>query len=282
MTESDRATRRATGPTARRGLAAGKFGRRARDEVGAALVLALVFLVVAALTLTALVTFAGTGLLVTAPLVAQRSLQYGANGATEIAIQHVRYQSDFYQTLSNCLGTAPTTSVQLHEWQSTAAYGVSCRGENVPNTVPTHATVSGSTITTSRLFSAFHTSYVGYGVSGTGIQATPATTIIAETVATHEVTLSHPATVSTKEPVLLVSPFQRLVTFYAYLCRAKTRTPCPPPTALTLTQGNYLVKAVVGFGDRTASGTDTCHAGVERTCGESLIVRQWTVARANF
>lgn len=276
MSENDAAARRDTGTAALWVLIAGKLGRRARGEIGAALVLALVFLVVAALTLTALVTFAGTGLLVTAPLVAQRSLQYGANGATEIAIQQVRGRPTFYPTLTNCLDTppVPTASVQPSEWQSTALYRVFCQGAPV-FTQQTNAQVSGLKITTPHLFTVRHTSFVGYGVIGTGIPTTPVTTIVAETVTNNTVTLSKSAGAPKTETVGLLSPFQRLVTFYT--CKATTAT-CIPSTVLT----HYLVKAVVGFGDRTASGNDTCHTSVKTTCGESLIVRQWTVARANF
>lgn len=246
------------------------------DDAGAALILALVFLIVAALTLTALVTFAGAGLLDTAGFTSQRGLQYGANGATEIAVQNVRYQTSSYPQLKNCLGTTTDSSVQLTEYQQTAQYRVYCQSQPVPNTTYSTATVSGQTVTTSRLFTAYHTSWIGYGISGAGIPAS--TSIVRETMTSTTVTLSQTTSLSNvREPIVLVSPFQRLVTFYT--CRAatcrnrKTTNPTKPVTALTqLTQKSLLVKAVVGFGDRTGQTT---------VYGRSMIVTQWTVSSAN-
>ena len=251
---------------------------RARDDSGAALVLALVFLIVAALTVTALVTFAGTGLLATAGFTPQRGLQYGANGAVEIAIQRVRYEATSYPTLENCLGTAPTTSssVQLAEYQQTAQYRVYCRGTRLEPTFSSTATVSGRTVTTEQLFTVADTSFVGYGFSvvGTGT----VTSIVAETTSTHTVTLnSAPA----KQPgeIELIPPYQRLVTFYA--CRVATCAVLTNSSVRVMTPERVLVNAVVGFGDLASTGKDTCSTASTTTCGESMVVTQWTVSSAN-
>lgn len=251
---------------------AGAAARRRRDERGAALVLALVFLVVAALTLTALVSFAGSGLLDAGPLTAERGLQYGANGATEIAIQRVRYQTtgaNYYPALKNCLGTATTSSVSLTEWQATAQYRVYCQGQKVQGTLFSGtAAVDGGTVTTSRLFSVYNPSFIGYGIVGTGIP--PDTSIVAETTTSHTATMSQSTHVHTTETITLVSPFQRMVTFYT--CKS---TACVLETVThvrVVTPASVLVKAVVGFGDRTGANT---------VPGRSLIVEQWTVSRAN-
>ena len=247
------------------------------DDAGAALILALVFLIVAALTLTALVTFAGTGLLDTAGFTSQRSLQYGANGAVEIAIQRVRYEATSYPALENCLGTTPSSSVQLTEYQRTAQYRVYCKGTAVPEpTFSSSAYVSGTTVTTTRLFTTAHASFVGYGFSVVGTSTV--TSIVAETTSAHTVQLKTLAQSGT-ETVELIPPYQRLVTFYA--CRATTCSVVTTRTVTKMTPAKVLVKAVVGFGDLASTGADTCSTASIRTCGESMIVTQWTVSSAN-
>jgi hypothetical protein len=256
---------------------------RDRNDRGAVLVLALVFLVVAALALTALVTFAGTGLVATAGLTPQRGLQYGADGATEIAIQHIRKLATDYTTFKNCLGPTSKSSVTLSQWQVTAKYRVYCQGKSVPDTALSTVTkITGTVITTSRLFTATHTSFLGYGVRGANIPTTPIPTIVAETTTAHTVTMSRPAkTGKPGKQIQLLSPFQRLVTFFA--CRG-TKTGPTTSTACTTAakaQTHYLVKALIGFGDRPKTGKAKCATHVTTTCGESVTVRQWTVSYAN-
>ena len=251
------------------------------DETGAALILALIFLIVAALTLTALVTFAGTGLLDTAGFTSQRGLQYGAGGAVEIAIQRVRYQPSAYSTLSNCLGTTATSSVQLKEFQATARYRVYCKGATV-SSVPTFSSTAvisagGRTVTTAALFSTTNPSFVGYGLSVVG--ASTVTTVLAETTTRHTVQLKSAVGAGTSSTVELLAPYQRLVTFYA--CRAATCTVLKTHTVTVMKPQAVLVKAVVGFGDIASTGADTCSTASTATCGESMVVTQWTVASAN-
>jgi hypothetical protein len=62
-----------------------------RDEAGAVLILALVFLVAVSLVVTALVTWAGNDLKNVAHFKAGRTYEYSADGATEVAIQSARY-----------------------------------------------------------------------------------------------------------------------------------------------------------------------------------------------
>jgi len=254
--------------------------RRRRDDSGAALILALVFLIVAALTLTALVTFAGTGLLDTAGFTSQRSLQYGANGAVEIAIQRVRYESTSYPTLENCLGATPTSSVQLTEYQVTATYRVYCNGTSVP--VPTYSSsaqvIGTTTVRTTRLFTTTHASFVGYGFSVVGTSTVKS--IVAETTSQHTVQLTASVgSVGSGKSVELLPPYQRLVTLYA--CRSTTCRVVATHTVTVMTAKSVLVKAVVGFGDIAATGKDTCSTASTKTCGESMVVTQWTVTSAD-
>jgi hypothetical protein len=267
--------------------------RAGADETGAALILALIFLIVAALTLTALVTFAGTGLLVTSGITSQRGLQYGADGAVEIAIQHVRYQADAYPTLLDCLGTTTGTptnsSVQLTEYQVTATYMVHCSAipfQYVFNS-STATTTNGKTFKTATLFTSSNPSFVGYGFSifGSGT----VTRVVAETTFSNTITLLKSAMTSgPNQHIQLIAPYQRLVAFYA--CRATSL--CQTSRVPTYEQnvekpysgGNpagYLVKAVVGLGDLAPAGTFQCNLSTTSTCGESVQVLQWTVASAN-
>ena len=63
----------------------------ARGEQGAALIIALVFMLTMGLLVGVLVTLADTNLLASANLEAQRTGQYAADGALETAVQTVRY-----------------------------------------------------------------------------------------------------------------------------------------------------------------------------------------------
>ena len=265
-----------------RALEAALSQRRAEvDDTGASLILALIFLIVAALTLTALVSFAGTGLLDTAGFTSERGLQYGADGAVEIAIQHVRYQTDAYTKLANCLGSS---YVNLTEFQVTAQYRVYCDGVTYPS-VPTFSTtatvtVKGITVTTSRLFTVSHASFVGYGLSVVG--ASTVSSVLAETTSAHTVQVTPAIRMGTSSTIELLAPYQRLVTFYA--CRATRTKTCAFRTTTSvrgMTPEHVLVKAVVGFGDLMPTGKDECKAPTTASCGESYVVTQWSVSSAN-
>ena len=65
--------------------------RRSRRDDGAVLVLALVFMIIIALVLMAVVTLAGNGLADTSQLLNQQSLEYRSSGALQVAIETVRY-----------------------------------------------------------------------------------------------------------------------------------------------------------------------------------------------
>ena len=252
------------------------------DDSGAALILALIFLIVAALTLTALVTFAGTGLLDTAGFTSQRGLQYGAEGAVQIAIQHVRYQADAYPTVADCLGTtssSPTSgSVQLSEFRVAVTYKVYCHSVPFdPVFKSASATISSKTVTTSNLFTTSNPTFVGYGFTIVG--SSTVTSVVAETTLMHTITLQTAVTSGTNERIELIAPYQRLVAFYA--CRAAT---CSKTTTFA-TSKNVVVKALVGFGDLSSTGAYKCNQATTSTptstCGESVRVVQWTVASAN-
>ncbi len=77
---------------------------RSRED-GAILVLALVFMVVIALMLMALVDFSGNDLVNTSNLLSQQALEYSASGGANVAIQTVRYSDDTYPSLAPCFAT---------------------------------------------------------------------------------------------------------------------------------------------------------------------------------
>jgi hypothetical protein len=82
-----------------------RSGRREviRDEQGAILILAMVFVLVISMSVLALLSVGGNSLLVTAQLRTQRAVSYAASGATDAAIQSVRYGYSAYTTAADCL-----------------------------------------------------------------------------------------------------------------------------------------------------------------------------------
>jgi len=62
-----------------------------KDQEGAALLLALVFILFISLIMIAIVTLSGTDILNTSNLQNERNLEYSAEGAVQAAIQGVRY-----------------------------------------------------------------------------------------------------------------------------------------------------------------------------------------------
>lgn len=258
-------------------MAALRARRRAAaaDESGAVLILALIFVIVGALALAGLVTFAGSALISTAQLKSNRAMQYAADGATEIAIQAVRYSPDAYDkpTMSpvtppqNCLGT---NSVTINGY----SVSVDCSGQQghleafgkgvFTSTTPT----IGSPVTTV-LFTGTAT-YVGWEMKTAPVPTTPPTTVASETNTAHTVTLSAGAIASGTFTFTLVPHQQRIVDFYA--CLATSGTPC--------TSANAVVRAKVNFNDVSSPGYD-CNATTTTTCGTSMVIEQWVVSRAS-
>ncbi len=108
-----------------------------RHEDGATLVLALVFMIIVALVLLALVTFSGNGILNTANLLQQQSLEYRSAGAVEVAIQTVRYADVPYNGGSCFTVGSPTVQIGQATLNNPAVY-VTCStvpiGDLPPNT----------------------------------------------------------------------------------------------------------------------------------------------------
>jgi hypothetical protein len=84
----------------------GTRGRRrdTRDEAGAVLILALVFVLAIGLTVVSLANMATNDTLNSTNLTAQRSVEYAADGAASIAVQNVRYSGNTYSSApTDCL-----------------------------------------------------------------------------------------------------------------------------------------------------------------------------------
>ncbi len=100
--------------------------RMVRDEQGATLVLALVFMIIIALVLVPLVTLSGNGLQNTSNLLQEQSLEYRSNGAVEVAIQTVRYTDTSYSGGSCFASGSPTVQIGLAGPGNPPVY-VNCR-----------------------------------------------------------------------------------------------------------------------------------------------------------
>jgi hypothetical protein len=69
---------------------------RRHEEEGASLIFALIFILIAALVLVALVTSAGDNIINSTNIKKQSGLEYAADGAGTLAVQSVRYSDDAY------------------------------------------------------------------------------------------------------------------------------------------------------------------------------------------
>jgi hypothetical protein len=99
--------------------------RRVRDDAGAVLILAMVFMIGAGMAIMSLLGLSGNDLLNTSNLNTVRSVDYAAGGATEVAIWNTRY-SYTAATASpvQCGGTNPSVAINgqyFEDWCSTVS-----------------------------------------------------------------------------------------------------------------------------------------------------------------
>jgi len=113
------------------------------------LILALVFITVTAVLLLALVSLAGNDLLATSNLQTQRSLEYAADGAVDVAVAVVRYTPNAFSTPAPCTPEAvnsPSSPAVSINSVSMVVYCQGSAGTNgrtvdfvaCPGTVPTN------------------------------------------------------------------------------------------------------------------------------------------------
>jgi type II secretory pathway pseudopilin PulG len=112
--------------------------KRARDERGAVLVLALFMLLVMSLLVATLLTFITTGLRSVRGLAVDRSTEYAASGAVQLAIQEVRYNSNPYFPSPGVCSPGPSGIVTIGSAQTV----VYCTGTAVNKYSPSGSTRS--------------------------------------------------------------------------------------------------------------------------------------------
>jgi hypothetical protein len=105
-----------------------------RNEDGAILILALIFMLIVTFAIFGLVTFGGVGILNSTNLKGQRSLEYAADGAITAAIQAVRYSPDGFSNPQpvSCLpdGAVLQLTSDGNEASSTASMMIPPNGPN--------------------------------------------------------------------------------------------------------------------------------------------------------
>jgi hypothetical protein len=106
------------------------------DEAGAIIVLALVFLVAVGALIGSITTWATNDLNNTAKFTSARTLQYAVNGATEVALQNIRYNPQLATTAQGfpgpCWGSGSSLQIDnqnVDVWCTTTTY--------VPGSSPT-------------------------------------------------------------------------------------------------------------------------------------------------
>lgn len=248
-----------------------------QDESGVTLLLALVFIVIGALALTALITFAGGALLNTANLNSQRTLEYAADSATDVAIQNVRYQPTYYPSGGSCL--THTSSASPSITVDTRAIAVYCSGKTTSNAAFIVGGSHGSILATRKkavaatLFKVTPvgtSTFKGYEITDSKKQILATTFIVAENLSSHSATLSKTAMgTSSTDTFTLVPPKERIVTFYTCLA---DHSPC--------NAGNAIVMATADFDDSSSAGHD-CTSSSSRTCGTSMAITEWIERYAN-
>ena len=91
------------------------------EEAGAVLILALLFMVSAALLITALLAWSGTDISSVAAFQQNRALNYAANNAVETAIQNVRYETTACPAPGISIqvpGSAASSTMTMQVWCS--------------------------------------------------------------------------------------------------------------------------------------------------------------------
>lgn len=100
----------------------------AKEDSGAVLVLALVFMVAGSLIVTGLLFGSGNDLINSGNFATTRSNQYAANGAMQAAVYNLRFQPSSNQLKGPCPtnGLVPTNPFTISERQTTTSIWVWC------------------------------------------------------------------------------------------------------------------------------------------------------------
>ena len=237
--------------------------RGGRDETGAVLVLALVFLTVAGLIIGSLVTWSSNDILNTGNLQGSRSLSYSADGATDVAIQSARYTSP--DSL-----TSPLTAGQTGITQLTDANGL-----NAPIASGDQVTIgSGATAQTVTATAAAAINATTVSVAFNSTYAQPVNTVIYDDACngtSPSVTIGGNA----------MSVWCSLVwTPVSASTRVETFSTCPATESGSACTANPYVQAVVTFDDYPSPIGPAYPAGVTGCtayCGAGITVNSWVV-----
>jgi hypothetical protein len=250
-----------TGRGPESGLGAGS--RDSRDEAGAVLILALVFLLAAGVVIGSLVTWSSNDLLNTSNLQGGRSLSYSAGGATDVAIQSARYTSP--DSL-----TTPLTAGQTGITVLTDANGLNApisAGDQV--TIGSGATSQTVTATAAAAINATTVSVATF----TSTYVQPANTLIYDDACNGT---SPWVTIGGNE----MSVWCSLVwTPLSASTRVETFSACPSTETASTCTANAYVQAVVTFDDYpTPIGlANTGGLGCTAYCGAGMAVNNWVV-----
>jgi hypothetical protein len=232
-----------------------------RDETGAVLVLALVFLLVAGGVIGSLVTWSSNDLLNTSNLQGGRSLAYSAGGATDVAIQSARYNSP--DSLTTALTAGQTGITQLTDGN----------GLNAPISSGDQVIIgSGTTaeIVTATAPAAINATTVSVA-SFTSQYAEPANTLIYDDACGG---VSPSVTIGGNT----ISVWCGLVwTPQSASTRVETFSACPTSESASTCTADPYVQAVVTFDDYPSPIGVATSSACTTTCGAGMTINSWVV-----
>lgn len=217
---------------------------RRRDENGAVLLIAILFLAVGSLLVVSLGNLSGTNLLNTSVLQAQRTFEYAADAGMDGALQSVRYHGSC-ETFPTAAGTFKVSNYYV---------AVSCTGTQM-----TGATVNGTALTIST--GSFVPADVGQQVYDPKILG--GFTTIASYVSPTQMTLVAGA-IGSDSNAVVGNSFERLDLLTACVSTSSISS-CPTSQA--------VITAVVDFKDTDSSGNPG-------QTGFNMTILSWTVNTA--
>ena len=229
-------------------------GPNRREDRGAALLIALLFMTVGSLLAISLANSAGNNLLNTSTLRVQRSLEYAADGGLDGAIQSARYHN------GACLASFPPSGSPPLQVTSGLYVNVQCSGTPIEVT-----TTTNSSILASAGGGLFVPQDSGMLVSGSCIPGTPAVTYISPTQLsmTPAKATGNCGSTSPNPPVVAASQ-QRTDLFLA----------CVSSSPISMCSSSSAVgTAIVTFSDTDSTGNTVT--------GYNFTVQSWVVHTAN-
>lgn len=224
---------------------------RLRDESGAALIVALLFITISSLVAVSLTNLTGTNLLNTAGLQSQRNYEYAADAATQAAVQSVRYHGSCENfSLRNASGATSIDGYYSY---------VGCTG------LPADVTATANSQTLTGPAGTFVPDDAGQQVAFTCSTCTPST-LGFSTI--QSVSSSTSATAATKAPIntsgaIVGDPYKRTAVFSTCVSTS-TLAGCSP--------SNAVITDVVQFTDLDNNGGPAA--------GYSLLTLRWEVNTA--